>query len=776
MLDLRREPLPRIPALYFCAPSAESIQLLVNESPKQYKEFHLFFTHRVPDFQMSVLRQNASMIKRVKNFVELDVELLALESRVFSLDRPGASIPQLYSDNQKEGIAEMSIISERLTETCTLVCPEVDWEVRADSCSSKARTVASLVKEQLCAAQLKRRVDIETSTSDAKVEGAQPHDESSGKSFEQGEFPCPTRATLLVLDRASDLISPLMHEFTYQAMAHDVLSLDYRKPGGAHFELAQPDDSSKTKSLPLDDEENDVTWTATRHLFIEEARGTAQAQFKDFLETDAAYKLRGKEGADLDIQDMSAAVRSLPDSQKRADRYALHITAIGECFAQCSSLRLQELAVAEQDIAIGRRPDGARAKPEEMIEVLSTLVRSPSINLEHRMRLLLVALAVAEGTVALGGEASLLALTSVFKLFLSRSDVLTVEDIDSLMSSSIKGFQKILSSAHASYNAFLMKAKGNSYRSATDHEGNQAIQLANALRSRYKERREVKKKEKKIELQRLRRHGRAGEAEVGYDVARYLPPLVSVALDLVDEKLDPESFAVVGSLSADTIISSLGTVSVSAKDKTSNHGYNIHRNTRTNTKTVASVLSGSAAAMGSIGNKLANRGKSSDRILALLEEEQFRVADREHLFVIFIIGGVTYSEVRSAYDVCARREANILVGGSQILTPHGFLEACAAVADPVVRMKVMLPPLPIELAQSRAARERTLKAGGIQKLKSSPDKDAPGQLTVKNERASANSVPGIQEEPPAASGDHDVIFVTGYEKKSMARKLFGKKR
>ena len=34
------------------------------------------------------------------------------------------------------------------------------------------------------------------------------------------------RATLVIVDRSFDMISPLMHEFTYQAMMNDLLSIE----------------------------------------------------------------------------------------------------------------------------------------------------------------------------------------------------------------------------------------------------------------------------------------------------------------------------------------------------------------------------------------------------------------------------------------------------------------------------------------------------------------------------------------------------------------------
>ncbi len=35
-----------------------------------------------------------------------------------------------------------------------------------------------------------------------------------------------TRATLLILDRTHDVLAPLLHEFTYQAMIYDVLNVE----------------------------------------------------------------------------------------------------------------------------------------------------------------------------------------------------------------------------------------------------------------------------------------------------------------------------------------------------------------------------------------------------------------------------------------------------------------------------------------------------------------------------------------------------------------------
>lgn len=96
-LELRREPLPQLPAIYLLSPAAESVAALVAEDPKQYKEFHVFFTAPLPAYRLKLIQAQSGLLRKLKACVELDIEVSAYEARAFSLDRPAASLPQLFA-------------------------------------------------------------------------------------------------------------------------------------------------------------------------------------------------------------------------------------------------------------------------------------------------------------------------------------------------------------------------------------------------------------------------------------------------------------------------------------------------------------------------------------------------------------------------------------------------------------------------------------------------------------------------------------------------------
>lgn len=88
------------------------------------------------------------------------------------------------------------------------------------------------------------------------------------------------RGALIITDRSMDLYAPLIHEFTYQAMIHDLLPIIegdkilYRSP-------ANPNDpTTEVKNIEISEKDN--IWVANRHLHMKDLIGKLVGDFEKF--------------------------------------------------------------------------------------------------------------------------------------------------------------------------------------------------------------------------------------------------------------------------------------------------------------------------------------------------------------------------------------------------------------------------------------------------------------------------------------------------------------
>ena len=97
------------------------------------------------------------------------------------------------------------------------------------------------------------------------------------------DFPPPSprpRGVLLITDRTMDLFAPLIHEFTYQAMVHELLPV---KEGDkvfytTVFNRGSPNEEQREMELG----ENDKIWLENRHLHMKDLLEKLVADFNRF--------------------------------------------------------------------------------------------------------------------------------------------------------------------------------------------------------------------------------------------------------------------------------------------------------------------------------------------------------------------------------------------------------------------------------------------------------------------------------------------------------------
>lgn len=115
-INIPRQPLPQVDAIYLLTPTKESIEFLIadyaDKKKPQYGDVHLFFTSHLNDQRFAQLKA-ANVVNRIKTLKEINCEFLALESNVFSVDRPQA-LWNIYSPQSQESRPEQAIIANRV--------------------------------------------------------------------------------------------------------------------------------------------------------------------------------------------------------------------------------------------------------------------------------------------------------------------------------------------------------------------------------------------------------------------------------------------------------------------------------------------------------------------------------------------------------------------------------------------------------------------------------------------------------------------------------------
>lgn len=99
----------------------------------------------------------------------------------------------------------------------------------------------------------------------------------------QREFPPQSarpRGVLLVVDRSLDLFSPLVHEFTYQAMVHDLLPVQDGDKVVYKTVINEGTPNEEKKDMTIG--EQDKVWVDYRHLHMKDVLGKLGEDFAKF--------------------------------------------------------------------------------------------------------------------------------------------------------------------------------------------------------------------------------------------------------------------------------------------------------------------------------------------------------------------------------------------------------------------------------------------------------------------------------------------------------------
>ncbi len=181
-----------------------------------------------------------------------------------------------------------------------------------------------------------------------------------------------TPPILLLLDRRNDPVTPLLSQWTYQAMVHELLTIQNNR-----VDLSKVPDIKPDLTQIILSADQDPFFKKNMYLNL----GDLGANIKNYVEE---YQSRTKSTMNIDsIADMKRFVEEYPEFRKLSGNVSKHVALIGELSRLVEEKTLLEVSELEQSLACNEN-HGADLKS------LQKLLESPSVPEDSKIRLVLL--------------------------------------------------------------------------------------------------------------------------------------------------------------------------------------------------------------------------------------------------------------------------------------------------------------------------------------------------------------------------------------------------
>lgn len=179
---------------------------------------------------------------------------------------------------------------------------------------------------------------------------------------------------LVIIDRGFDAVAPMIHEWTYESMIHDILDSQESLRGRVYTIGSE----NGLKDHVLD--ENDALFTTLRHSHFAEATKEITGYMDGLMSSSQLHRSKGKSVKEMDLKSMAKLVQSLPKYQDDLRTLNVHVEIASELNKHIDASRLTDFGTLEQDIVCGD------ATSKELVSFLSCNQLMDSVD---KLRLLL---------------------------------------------------------------------------------------------------------------------------------------------------------------------------------------------------------------------------------------------------------------------------------------------------------------------------------------------------------------------------------------------------
>ncbi|KAH0563117.1 hypothetical protein GP486_002312 [Trichoglossum hirsutum] len=178
-----------------------------------------------------------------------------------------------------------------------------------------------------------------------------------------------TPPILLILDRRDDPVTPLLTQWTYQAMVHELLGIQ----NGRVNLSSVPDVRQELKEIVLS-QDQDPFFKKNMYLNF----GDLGGNIKDYVEQ---YQSKTKNNTNIEsIADMKRFVEEYPEFRRLSGNVSKHVTLVGELSRRIGEETLLEVSELEQSLACNDSHGND-------LKNLQRLLQSPTVPADNKLRL-----------------------------------------------------------------------------------------------------------------------------------------------------------------------------------------------------------------------------------------------------------------------------------------------------------------------------------------------------------------------------------------------------
>ncbi|CAF9942796.1 MAG: vacuolar protein sorting-associated protein 45 [Alectoria fallacina] len=333
-----REKMRHLRCICFVRPSPDSIQHLIDEfrDPK-YGEYAIYFSNVIRKSSLERLAEadNNEVVKVIQeyfaDYIVVNPDLLNLDLG-FPKQRLWGNSPDIWNPDSLQRCGEGVI--------ALLLSLKKKPLIRYEKNSLMAKKLATEVRYQMT--QEEQLFD-----------------------FRKTDTP----PILLVLDRRDDPITPLLSQWTYQAMVHELLGIYNGK-----VDLSDvPDVRPELKEIVLS-QDQDPFFKKNMYLNF----GDLGGNIKEYVEQ---YQSKTESNAAIEsIADMKRFVEDFPEFRKLSGNVSKHVTLVGELSRCVGSDGLLDVSELEQSLVC----NDSHANDVKSVQ---RLISSPQIPVDSKLRL-----------------------------------------------------------------------------------------------------------------------------------------------------------------------------------------------------------------------------------------------------------------------------------------------------------------------------------------------------------------------------------------------------